>query len=117
MDFYQFAQTFGFPAACLAVLGFALWKGITYVVTKILQPIADRHITFIDHLEAGQEQRDTTARQQAEALMKLVALEEKQAQQLDEQTAVLKKISGATTVQAKIAVEQKAATDNMNGNP
>ncbi len=108
MDLYQFAQVFGFPAACLIAVGFGVWRIVTYVVTKILTPIAERHIQFLDKLESTQAERDATSKQQAGALTQMVQLQGRQGVQMDEQTAILKRISGAATVQAKIAVEKKA---------
>jgi hypothetical protein len=113
MDFAQAVQTVGFPGACLVVLGFAAWKALTYLTTQILQPIAKRHLEFIDAMERSQESRDKTGREQADMLQRVVEIQSRQANELTEQTNLLKKVASTAVVQTKIMVEeQRQQTDD-----
>ena len=98
MDLVQAFQNFGFASVCLACFGAAVWKITTYVVREILKPMAEKHIQFIDALEAGQKSRDDTMRQIAE-------IQAEQARQLAEQTGLLKGIKAGTVTQTKLMLE------------
>lgn len=50
MDFIQIAANFGVAVACLVGLSLAVWRGIIWVGTHVAQPVALRHIKFMDEL-------------------------------------------------------------------
>lgn len=52
MSFVELIQTIGFPAAGLVFIAYGLWKGGKWIGTTLLKPIADRHIAFVDKVEA-----------------------------------------------------------------
>jgi len=115
MDFAQFVQNVGFPGACLAILGFAVWKALIYLTTQILKPIAERHLRFIDAMEKSQEGRDETSKQQAQMLQKVVEIQSRQANELTEQTSLLKKVASTAVAQTKIMVEEQRQQSDDRG--
>lgn len=53
MDFLTVLQNFGVSVACLAALGFAVWRALVWVGVHVAKPVADRHIRFLDELSTA----------------------------------------------------------------
>jgi hypothetical protein len=50
MDFNALVQSAGFPTACVAVIGLALWKTLRWLAPRF-EKVMDRHIAFVDRTE------------------------------------------------------------------
>lgn len=55
MDFFQLLQQFGVAVACLAALGWGVWRALRWGAEQILSPLVSAHIDFIQQLQANVE--------------------------------------------------------------
>lgn len=79
MDFWTAAGNFGVAVACLAVLGIGIWQGVKWLGKNVLQPVAERHIKFLDDLS-------TAMANQSQSLQAMIA---NQAKGLESQDHVI----------------------------
>lgn len=47
MDWIALAQTNGIPFACLAAVGYGLWKGASWFGVNVLKPATEAHIEYL----------------------------------------------------------------------
>jgi hypothetical protein len=71
MDWLQIAQSLGIPVMCLVALAVAVWKGIIWIGKYILQPLATKHMDFVDKVSVSVEQQTNAARSTAESMRDL----------------------------------------------
>ena len=50
MEWLQIAQSLGIPVMCLVSLAFAVWKVGVWAALNVLQPLAVKHMDFIDRV-------------------------------------------------------------------
>ncbi len=53
MDFGVMLANFGVSVACLAVMGFAIYKAAIWLGNRIIVPLVERHIKFMDEVATG----------------------------------------------------------------
>lgn len=75
------AKTFGITALCLFALAVAVWRAAVWAGNRILVPIAERHVKFVDEVAAS-------AKAQVEVLRALADAQKAQAEAARTQTDV-----------------------------
>lgn len=97
MDFTQIATNFGVAVAALVALGVAVWRAGVWIGRNIAQPVANRHIKFLDELSsamANQSQAmQTMAIQQGRNLTGIEKIMERMEVVVEKQDQMLRTIS------------------------
>lgn len=55
MDYLVILERFGLPITLLFICGWALYKSANWAADKILLPVANRHIQFLDQISVAVE--------------------------------------------------------------
>ncbi len=55
MDYLVILERFGLPITLLAICGWALYRSVNWAADKILLPVANRHIQFLDKISGAVE--------------------------------------------------------------
>ena len=63
MDWLTIVQNVGVPAAVMAAGGMALWRIVVWAGNEVVIPLRDRHVKFLDSLQANLETQAATTSQ------------------------------------------------------
>lgn len=97
MDWLIVAQSLGIPVMCLVALAFAVWKALIWAAQNIIQPLAIKHMDFIDRVAGSVDSMTGSMKQLGEARTKELTTTEGIADKLDHITQRLEKTLEAIT--------------------
>lgn len=55
IDWLDLLREFGFPTVCVCALSWAIWRSLMWLGNRILLPLVERHVKFLDDLTAHNE--------------------------------------------------------------
>lgn len=89
-------QTFGIAVTCLVALALAVWRILVWVGEKVIVPVSERHIKFLDEVSASVRAQSDFARAQREEMVAhtrmLEALEKRLFARMDQVELVVRAV-------------------------
>lgn len=71
MEWFEIAKTFGLPVTLLLILLFGVMRTVKWLATNIVKPAFDRHMKFLDQVEANLVESEETLKQMSLSLKAL----------------------------------------------
>lgn len=84
MTFVEVVQQFGFPVGCVLFLGLAIWSVGRWAAKNIAEPVAQRHMAFLDSVIASNYVNRDTLNKLSDAMDKQASTMDKMADDVQE---------------------------------
>jgi hypothetical protein len=73
MTWLQIAQSLGVPVMAMVAMALAVWQSLRWIGREVLQPLAKRHVLFVDEVSVNLLAQTRALQAQTEALQTIAS--------------------------------------------